>query len=238
MAGTSVGVEDLVPVRSRISWGAVLAGAVIALAVNLLLTLFAGAIGLSLSDAGLRAGTWTALGVISAVVCIGAALFLGGWVTTQAAVGENKTEAVIHGVLMWGVFFAATLWMVGMGVRAGYNALVGAAYAAQVANPGVQNWEELAQRAGVPQADIDRARNAARPENIGAQTRDPQNQEAAKDRATAVAWWALGGMLLSIIAAVAGALVGAGPTFRLIRYPTGGVGVARVEERAGTPVIR
>jgi hypothetical protein len=231
---TEVRVEDLVPVQSRVSWGAVLAGAVIALAVNLLLTLFAGAIGLSLSDANLSAGTWTVIGALAAIVCIGAALFIGGWVTTQATVGENKTEAVIHGVLMWGVFFAFTVWMVGMGVRGGYNALIGATVAAQTASPGV-GWEELARRAGVPQARIDEARRAATPENVAAQAGDPQNREAVQDRATAVGWWTLLGMLLSIAAAVAGALVGAGPTFRLYRRPVA-VGVSRVEARSTSAI--
>src|SRR5262245_4411804 len=128
-----VGVEDLVPVRSRVSWAAVLAGSMIGLAVYLVLTLFAGAIGLSLSDTNIRDNTWTWIVAVAAVFAAAVALFCGGWVTTQLAVGENRTEAIIHGVLTWGVVFAVMVWMVGMGVKTGYNAMIGASYVSQVA---------------------------------------------------------------------------------------------------------
>ena len=47
---SAVHAEDLVPVRSRISWGAIVAGSVLALALYFLLTLLGGAVGLSVSD--------------------------------------------------------------------------------------------------------------------------------------------------------------------------------------------
>lgn len=44
------GTEDVSGVRARISWGAVLAGSVLAIALYFLLTLLGGAIGFSVSD--------------------------------------------------------------------------------------------------------------------------------------------------------------------------------------------
>jgi hypothetical protein len=228
-----VGVEDLVPVRSRVSWAAVLAGSMIALAVYLVLTLFAGAIGLSLTDVNVRSDTWTTVAVVAAVFCMIAALFVGGWVTTQLSVGENKTEAVIHGVLTWGVVFAITVWLVGMGVKTGYNAMVGAAYVSRTSNEPAtanQDWRTVAYRAGVPAEDIRKIDQNFNVENMSNQARDPANQQAAIDTAEKVTWWTLIGTLLAIASAVGGALVGAGPTFRLVRVPA--ARMTRTETRA------
>jgi len=234
-----VGVEDLVPVRSRVSWGAVLAGSMIALAVYLVLTLFASSIGLSLSDTNIRDSTWTWVVAIAAIFSVIAALFCGGWVTTQLAVGENKTESMIHGVLTWGVTFAVMVWLVGMGVRTGYNAMIGAAYVSQATGQQPQDWRDLARRSGVPEEriqDLDRRTNV---ENVSQQAQDPAQRQAALDQATAISWWTLFGTLLSIAAAVGGALVGSGPTFRLLRVPAARMSVTQVQSRGTfTPVNR
>ena len=50
VTNAAVHPEDLVPVHSRLSWGAITAGSVIALAMYFLLTLLGGAIGFTLTD--------------------------------------------------------------------------------------------------------------------------------------------------------------------------------------------
>ena len=151
--------EDVVGLKSRISWGAVIAGSVVALAVYLLLTLFFTGLGLSLSEAGVRQGVIGTGAIICGIVSIVVALFCGGYVTTQLTAGETKQEAVIHGVLTWATVTGLSLFLVAMGVRAGYNAALGAAYAANATDDRFRpNWEQAARDAGVPQADIDRAR--------------------------------------------------------------------------------
>ena len=47
-------IEDVAGVRSRISWPAIVAGAVLAVATNLVLTLFFAALGLTLGEAHVR----------------------------------------------------------------------------------------------------------------------------------------------------------------------------------------
>ena len=47
-------VEDVLPVRSRVSWQAVFAGAVIAVALYVVLVMLGSAVGVSLSDANIR----------------------------------------------------------------------------------------------------------------------------------------------------------------------------------------
>src|SRR5688572_3816839 len=137
--------EDVVGLKSRISWGAVLAGSVVAFAIYLVLTLLFTGVGLSLSEAGVRAGVIGTGAVIAGVVSIVLALFCGGCVTTQLTAGETRQEAVIHGVLTWATVTGLSLFMVGMGVKAGYNAALGAAYASNVADERFRpNWEQAA----------------------------------------------------------------------------------------------
>jgi len=216
---TPVRAEDLLPVGSRVSWAAVFAGSVIALALYFLMTLVGSAIGLSVHDrvrpfnVGTAAAIWA---VLSMVV----ALFVGGYITSQLTVGENKTEAAIHGVIMWGVLFGMLLWLMASGVRSGFNAMVGMAQAG-VATTGdtvINNWEAGAQRAGVPQATIaEWKQKAADDSDANARkAEDARNLQIDEETAARVTWWAVLGTVLSMAAAVIGALAGAGPTFRLI----------------------
>src|SRR5437588_647167 len=103
---TEVQVKDLVPVRSRVSWGAILAGVMTAVAVYFLLAFLGVAIGATVIQ---RTGT-TDIGLtgpaIWAIISLMLALFAGGCVTSQCTVGESKTESVIYGVVLWGTMFS------------------------------------------------------------------------------------------------------------------------------------
>lgn len=196
-------VEDLASVGTRISWGAILAGTFLAAGVYFLLATLGGAVGLSISD---RMNP-TALhpGVIGwAFVTTAAALFVGGLVTSLYTVGENKTEAVMSGIIMWALLFTLLLVLSGVGIRSGFNAMV----AIGNSTPG---WEAAAREAGVPADQIETWRRTA-----AAAVQNPQNQQAVLDAAKRIGWYAFAGTWLSMLAAAAGALVGAGPTFRIV----------------------
>jgi hypothetical protein len=198
-------------VRSRISWGAIIAGAVVSIAVYFVLTLFAAAIGLSVRH-NVTAETMGTGAAIAAVVTALVSLFLGGWVSSQLAVGENKSEAIIYGVVLWGVVFAMLLWLMASGVQAGFNAMLGATTAVR---PGANvTWEEAARQAGVPQDRINDWKNQAAEARRAIE--DPAARQQAGETATAATWWSLAGTVLSMLAAVGGAYLGAGPDFRLI----------------------
>ena len=174
---------DYGSVRSRISWGAILAGAAVAMAIYALLIALGVAVGMSASDdvnsrtLGTSAGVW---GFISLLI----ALFAGGWVTTQVTTGESRTEAILYGVVLWATTSVLLLWLTAHGVRAGMDAamtaqsMTGASARASSTDTG-QTPEER-------QAAIERAR------------------EAGKEGS----WWAFAGLLLSMVAAIGGALVG------------------------------
>lgn len=215
-------LEDLVSVGTRVSWGAILAGTFMALGVFFLLATLGGAVGLSTSD---RADPTTLQtgAIIWAFVTTIAALFIGGLVTSLYTAGENKTEAVMSGLVTWAVLFAALLVLGGLGVRSGFSAMLAISNNAQVAS----NWETSAKEAGVSQQQIDEWRRT----NTGAA--DPAAQNARRQEilnaATRIGWYAFLGTWVSMLAAAAGAFVGAGPTFRLV-----GIGVRPVA-RIGAP---
>jgi hypothetical protein len=197
--------EDLVGVRSRISWGAILGGTFLALACSLVLTFFFAAVGLSLRDTDVRADAISTGAVVAAVVTILVSLFVGGWATTQLTAGETRREAIIYGVITWAAVTAVSLAMVGMGVRAGYYAMVGGALVAQNTDAAQRNWEQTLRDAGASQSTIDAVR----------QKTAPVDRDRAERAAVTAAWVGFAGTLLSIGAAIGGALVGCGPTFRL-----------------------
>jgi len=117
---------DMMPVKSRVSWGAIAAGAMVAVAVYFLLTLLGIAVGLEVSASrnDVSLGTGAALWSILTLLL---AMFLGGWATSRLAVGETKLEAVLYGVILWGVLFIGMFWLFGVGVRIGFGAMMGVA---------------------------------------------------------------------------------------------------------------
>ncbi len=111
----------------RVSWGAVFAGMVIAVVVQLVLSLFGMGIGLSTIDPlrystpeaatlGIGAGVWW---VVSSVL----SLFAGGWVAAHLSNTSASSDASLHGLLTWGLATLVTVYllssMVGAMVRGG-----------------------------------------------------------------------------------------------------------------------
>lgn len=200
-----VKMEDVTGVRSRISWPAIVAGAVVAVATNLVLTLFFAALGVTIAETGVRENTIGTAALVAALLSIILSLFVGGWVSTQLTAGETERESVLYGVLTWALVVGFSLAIVGMGARAGYFAIVGGSMIAQQ-NPTVQHKIEEAKVA------IEQKKEEFK--------NDPAAQERAKnqamDAAVGASWAALVGTMLSMAASIGGAMVGRGATFRLV----------------------
>ena len=117
-------LRDWLPVHSRVSWGAILAGAAVAFASYILLNLLGVAIGFTVADnadsqtIGMGAAIWS-------IVALMMSLFAGGWVTSRCTTGEDTTEAVLYGAILWGVLFFLLVGLVGMGMGMGFNSMVG-----------------------------------------------------------------------------------------------------------------
>jgi hypothetical protein len=176
--------SDVMSVGTRVSWGSVLAGVVVALAVYITLNLLTFAIGISTIDqmASKTVAVWAAF---VSTFCLLVALFLGGFVASNSTVGEEKTEAMTYGVLVWATVL---LLLVGAGFSLGVGFFAG------VREIGL---------AGTPV--------------ITAATAKPELGLTDTVSSQALAWWTFGGVVLSVLAAVGGALVGAGPELVLKR---------------------
>jgi hypothetical protein len=203
---TPVRTEDVLPVRSRISWGAVFAGLFTALSVAVLLSVLGTALGLTWSAHTSRtdyvssgAAIWSALtGLV--------ALFVGGFVTSMFTAGENRAEAVLYGVILWGLMFACVAAITFAGTRLAVGTFLGTANVAT--NVSNADWERVARDAGVTQEQINQMR--ARMPSLG-DVRANVEDNANRQNAARVAWWSLLGTVLSMVAAVCGTLAGSGP---------------------------
>jgi hypothetical protein len=106
---------------NRISWGAVFAGTIVALVAQLLFTMLGLAIGLTFIEPltgqtpwqgiSIGAGIWW---VVSALI----SLFLGGWAAGRLAGMPLRQDAILHGILAWGLVTFISFYLVITGVGA------------------------------------------------------------------------------------------------------------------------
>jgi hypothetical protein len=93
--------------RSRISWGAILAGAVVAVATTLLLSLLGAAMGASsihaldttstdLANYGTGAAIWE-------IINLALSMAFGGYVAARLSGTHSHLDAELHGITVWGV---------------------------------------------------------------------------------------------------------------------------------------
>lgn len=215
---SAVQTEDVIPVGSRVTWSAIVAGSVLALALQFLLSILGAAAGLSLSDKVSPNALGTGA-IVFAIIVTSVCLFVGGLVASRMTVGENPAEGALYGILVWAGVFGMLMVLMSSGVRMGYNALVGAATAGNVAaeNTTANEWESAAHRAGVPQSTIDDWRQKALDATLQARqaAENPQKREEAANAVTRVAWFSFLGAWISMMAAAAGGYCGTGPVFRL-----------------------
>jgi hypothetical protein len=197
---TPVRPEDVLGVRSRVSWSAVFAGAVIAVAAYFALTLLALAIGTSLVDR-MSGRTLTVSAAVTPGIILLVSMFVGGLVASHVTAGENMREAAVYGVLVWG---AVSLGLVAWGLS------LGADYATALARttPG--------RVAPAPDSALP-AERVKQELGLSEQQAQHYTELVEANRATAAAdakgaaWWTFAGVGLSLLAAIAGALFGCGP---------------------------
>jgi hypothetical protein len=84
---------ELLSVRSRMSWGAIAAGAMVALSIYIVLTMLGIALGIEVAMRGASAHLGAEVAIFSILTLL-LAMFFGGWTKSRLAVGESKLEAV------------------------------------------------------------------------------------------------------------------------------------------------
>lgn len=121
MQTTNTGARDTVradilevnePPYRRVSWGAIFAGVVVAVAIQIMLGLLGLGIGLTQIDPASEENPLSGLGsgaAIWSILTILIALFIGGWIAGRLAGVPRKTTGTLHGLVVWGL---ATIFMV------------------------------------------------------------------------------------------------------------------------------
>lgn len=182
----------------RISWSAIIGGVVVAVAVQILLSLLGAGIGLGTVDAvagatpsasglSIGAGIWW---VVSSCV----ALFIGGYVAAWLAGIEIGFDGMLHGAVTWGLVSLVTLYLltstIGSIVGSGFSAL---GTIASSAGSGVsQAAQPIAQAVGVsPDMIQQQAKAYLQPANPNPATMTPE--DAQKAIATDLATYVAGG---------------------------------------------
>jgi hypothetical protein len=145
---------------TRLSWGAIFAGVVIALAVQLVLGILGAGIGLTMVDPvegttpgaagfGIGAGIYW---LITTVIALGA----GGYAASRVAGVHERFDALVHGLVVWGVTLILTLYLLTSavgGIIGGAFRTVGAVAGAAGATVGAAA-PKAASIAGIDEGDV------------------------------------------------------------------------------------
>ncbi|WP_376092985.1 hypothetical protein ACE7GA_24700 [Roseomonas sp. CCTCC AB2023176] len=114
----SAGAPEGAPVlRHRISWGAILAGALVAVAVGAMLNILGVAIGATAVDAVQRdtpnASTFGITGAIWLLVANLLGLAVGGYVAARLSGTSDKRDATLHGLAVWATAYLVSAVLLG-----------------------------------------------------------------------------------------------------------------------------
>jgi hypothetical protein len=188
VVGTAVpeGAPALPP---RVSWGAVFAGGIVAIAVGVMLNILGVAIGVSTVDAttgdtpsassfGIGGGIWL---LVANLIGLG----VGGYVAARLSGTSDGTDSSLHGLAVWGIAFLISAVLLGNVISGTANTVVQGASSilggvAQGAGQAVSAAAgPVAQRLD-PQQLVDRAQSALRAGgDPTAMTSDQRNAEIA-----------------------------------------------------------
>src|SRR5688572_17459746 len=180
-------------VQRRISWGAIIAGLIVALVCQVLLTMLGVAIGAASIEPLKEQRPFEGLGTGAAIWWIVSSLislFLGGCVAGRLAGVPRKGDGALHGIIMWGTATLITFFLVGTalgGMLGGAFSALKQQSSAQGAPPsqlGEQIKGELQQR-GV---NVDRMQQQAQQSVQQGQVQvDPQTEQQARQTGEKVA---------------------------------------------------
>ena len=145
---------------TRLSWGAIFAGVVIAVAVQLVLGILGAGIGLTMVDPvegttpgaagfGIGAGIYW---LVTTILALGA----GGYAAARVAGVHERFDALVHGLVVWGVTLILTLYLLTSavgGIIGGAFRTVGAVAGAAGTTVGAAA-PKAASIAGVDEGDV------------------------------------------------------------------------------------
>lgn len=196
----------IAPITTRLSWGAIFAGLLVATALQLVFGVLGAAVGLAAWDTdsgralGIGAAIWAALSVLIA-------LYIGGATTGRLAGVLTRKDGILHGILVWATSLLFAVWMISSGVRslagatfsvfgnvagAAAGAVTSAAGAAAAQSGGIDlqtvrnEVEQLLRQTGVPALNPDSIAAAAERAGQSATQTPSSNEEVASEIAEMV----------------------------------------------------
>lgn len=197
----------------RVHWGAIIAGLVVAISTQLLLSAIGAAIGFSniagseaprsnAGDVAQAVGIWT-------IISLFISLFLGGWITARAYGSVNNKTAMLNGVILWATTLAISSWLLASGVSGTFGLV--AANADNIANQ--------AQQSGVtiPNGTGNAGDSSVTPKNLNSPSKtqnsmptlSAQQARDVADNGAKAGWAFIFASLFGLAASVIGANVGA-----------------------------
>jgi hypothetical protein len=139
--GVPTAITGVTDIFHRITWGAVWAGVMAALGMEILLTLFGFFIGFRMYN-WLALNPWAGLPTWSTIwylVTAGWSMFFGAWCAARLSGDPVEGDGMMHGIATWGLATTATVAFVGAAswamLREGINLLGTAAIAARQVAP-------------------------------------------------------------------------------------------------------
>lgn len=179
----AIETKNIIAEKRRISWQAVFAGVVIALVLQLALTLLGVGIGASTISPTEQANPMEGIGTGAAIwVAVTAllGLFAGGWVAARLAGEPRETDGLLHGLLTWGVATLVAFYLVTTTVGSLIGGAVGmAGRLASAAGSGIKEaapsmLDTARAQLNLPNIDTSNIRQEA--ENMLRQTGKPELQ--------------------------------------------------------------
>jgi hypothetical protein len=208
-AVSDVGV-DLGVARNRVQWGPIIAGVVVSLMTLLVLSIFGLAIGASALDQGADLTDWgTAAGLWGAATIL-IAFFLGGWVAAKTAAVGGPGSGVMNGVVAGAATLLLLIWL----TTAGMTGLVGF-FGSNIANLAAAVPESVTSRVVNAPATGQQVENADETAQAASETVQATARESA-DEVAAGAWGTAIAMLVALVAAALGGLVGHNKRYDLV----------------------
>ncbi|HEX7052550.1 MAG TPA: hypothetical protein VF211_01290 [Burkholderiales bacterium] len=185
----------------RVSWGGVWGGVLVAIGLLLLLAALGVAVGITATDPaqadastlGTGAGIWAGVSLLIA-------LFVGGMVSTRIGAIFDGTTGFFEGALVWVVSILLMGYLAASGVGSlagGAFSLVGGAQQAVGSVLGTTDPQAMKQQAEQKAEEMKQSLPQLQ-----------QRAQEAKPTVTKAAWITFAGLLLSLAAAVIGAMAG------------------------------
>jgi hypothetical protein len=216
----------------HVSWRAIFAGILVALAVDLLLTLLGFAVGLTAFQptAGATKGVGMGLGIWLIITAI-ASVFAGAYFGSRVAGDPWRGDGIAHGVMVWAGFTILSLWLVGSGIGKVVGGVanvaggaIGAASSPDAHERAVATLTQLGySRAEAEQMASQAKRAAPAIKQPGAEQQAEESAKKAADQVAAggavASWVGFGIILLSLGGGVLGGMLGAiGEEKQVVRY--------------------